>query len=133
MILHEAITRAIEGGWDVFGDLPHVTKWEVQELGDGSQELVYWIIPRHEEYHDCSLEQIIFNHDFAKALFGEKDEWYTTKCSCGGNVNHAMGFDTHHDWCARVNSNRGHEFHLKQLAISIDRLGYLAKWMGVAE
>jgi hypothetical protein len=73
-ILTKAIEKAVAGGWDFFHQLhrsddyiwfdsPLTNKWDIR-LTDGSQR-------------SCNIDRvpgginIIFNHDFAKALWGD--------------------------------------------------------------
>jgi hypothetical protein len=72
---------------------------------------------------------IIFSHDFAKAFFGEKDEWYDTKCTCGGLDFHAYGHDAHKMGCAKTKCSRGYLFHLKQMVVYENPLEYLEKFL----
>lgn len=112
-----AINIALNNGWDMFG-----VRW--LEWAVDSEDKVLFFGPNHKHF-----DEIIFNLDFAKALFGEVDEWYTTKCTCGGNKMHVHGFDTHDNDCARPKANRGFEYHLKQLALSPNRQKYLSEYV----
>jgi hypothetical protein len=73
---------------------------------------------------------IIFSHDFAKAFFGEKDEWYTTDCTCGGVDFHIAGsHDAHKLDCAKVRSSRGYLFHLKEMVVEKEPLKYIQRFL----
>lgn len=72
-ILTKAITQAIAGGCKLF----EIPKWAVKDedgelyLGSLSKfEDQEWF---SEDYEVLRYETIIFNHDFAKALWGEKN------------------------------------------------------------
>lgn len=82
-ILEKAIQKAIDGGWKPFADLVFdaVSKdgsgyawcghWEryVQMELNGNLPPDYRPVART---HDLATERLIFNHDFAKALWGEE-------------------------------------------------------------
>lgn len=66
--LEALLQKAIDGGWE----LPHEAyDWEVRpndmirftSIDDETQDPGTWYMP---------LEQLIFNHEFAKALFGDE-------------------------------------------------------------
>lgn len=114
-ILEKAITKAIEGGWKHYL-LRNVFK---------DQEANYLL-----ESRDISDYDIIFNHQFAKALWGE--EWeevpikqfneaiaqdlrpydYRTEGATVGNALHRTG-------------NKGWERHLQAMVIADDPVKYL--------
>lgn len=104
-ILEKVIQKAIDGGWkypNQFSGIP--------------ESYANWLLP--DRY-----PQLIFNPDFAKALWGEEDEWTTTKCTCGGRIHPLM--DMHDPECKRVKANRGYKFHLQQMVIAEDPIKYL--------
>lgn len=87
------------------------------------------LIKKYLEY-PCYL---LFNHDFAKAFWGEKDYWYETKCTCSGSWN--VGLDqhiqVHSDGCARPEAERGFKFHLQQMVLEEEPLKYLEQFLEV--
>ena len=99
-----AIEIALNNGWDMFGysDWP----WCMALKSDH-------LLVAGENY--CP-EQVIFNLDFAKALFGEGK----TMCRVCGATHHE---DSLHE---AVNTQIGDwQYHLQQLALSTDRQKYL--------
>lgn len=72
-ILEKAITKAVEGGWLPIGMHGNVKNKFEQLMKNYSieEEGLYSKSSMHPE---LTAEQIIFNHDFAKALWGE-EEW----------------------------------------------------------
>lgn len=80
-VLHKAITKAVDGGWDMFGHAKEpIFRWRALD-GDnhnravlacdyGQNGLMY------ENHRAYRLNEIIFNRDFAAAIAGtEKDEY----------------------------------------------------------
>ncbi len=95
-ILTKAIQKAIDGGFVLF---THANNWSEYEIVNG--DYAKWLIGMR------STPQLIFNHDFAKALWGE-----------GSN-----GYD-------RINKNgkayTDHwQYHLQQMVIADDPIAYL--------
>ena len=79
-ILEKAITKAIDGGWDIFEtenrqiEVFEVTYEQLEDEGSYYADAPHpgmFIDIRRNGYF--SVEELIFNHDFAKALWGE--EW----------------------------------------------------------
>lgn len=100
-ILGRAIARAIEGGWDtnhfhtLKGNYKHPDESEFLDiLGD---------------WHKISPLDVIFNHEFAKALWGEH---FPTK------VNETT-----------IAFSRAWEYHLQQMVISPNPIQYIAKYL----
>lgn len=91
-ILEKAIQKAVEGGWH--------SEWEYSDNADIYQHFMI----------DFKPEQYIFNHDFAKALWG--DEGFT---STGLRNYRAEGVTRH--W----------QYHLQQMVISPDPIKYLGE------
>lgn len=117
-ILEKAIQKAIDNGWDFFGKINHEKQ---DDIWFGSPISNRWDI----RYADGRLKdnnikktkdnfEIIFNHDFAKALWGE------------GYVD-AEG-DKYEDIGMGEYSTRyiAWVFHLQQMVISPDPIKYLA-------
>lgn len=108
-ILEKAIQKAIDGGYK------HPSgKLTVDEHGT----IFVWVDGATDGIraygHDTSLREIIFNHDFAKALWGE----------------YAEGFDS-----SMYSGTTGREFgpaepwksHLREMVISEDPIKYLGE------
>jgi len=87
MNLETIITRALDGGWDMFG---HAEKsrfsWEVSKcLDSNSKKLTVRFEGRDYTFVEVyQIEQIIFNVPFAKALFGEGNayHYHPENCDC---------------------------------------------------
>lgn len=113
-ILTEAINLAIKNGWQAPGKLHRVSNWS-GKFGDPADANIYiWfeaedheppVVSKHIRF--C-WEQIVFNHDFAKALWGDKlpeqagDYYYN-----GPNENYL--------------------WHLQQMVIADDPVKYLGE------
>jgi hypothetical protein len=77
-ILEKAIQKAIDGGWDTFGTGSQQIDVEEIKLIDSELQPdigvdksgIYICIHRHHGTY--SVPELIFNHDFAKALWGER-------------------------------------------------------------
>jgi len=137
--LKQLIELALDNGWGMFGHkvegncrgepifsyklhsglhLGAQLQITVRDFG-GSENYFYY------------LEKIIFDVDFAKAIFGEEDEWHTTLCTCNGMDFHIFGPDVHRPSCARASASRGFKYHIREYAPmgNEERLEYLRKWM----
>lgn len=68
------------------------------------------------------LNAIIFDHSFAKALWGEEEKHYLTHKEVKEEFS-SGGYEAY-----RID-NRGWQYHLQQLATSEDRIDYLRKWL----
>ena len=77
-ILEKAIQKAIDGGWlgvkqsenleriYYYPDSSQILKWRWEEDGRCFSDGAY------DDYESINVEVIIFNHDFAKALWGQR-------------------------------------------------------------
>lgn len=67
-ILEKAIQKAIDGGWKPDFTWPLTFSMTVEEDG-----ICKWVKDSEDEHQEVwqPVEAIIFNHDFAKALWGE--------------------------------------------------------------
>jgi hypothetical protein len=110
-ILTKAIQKAIEGGWEqnlhyLHGNLKDkeaiFMKW-VSNLELAGDHAYY----NYDEYF-CVLE-LIFNHDFAKALWGECTTWFNNQYGPG------------------IVPKDGYQFHLQQMVIADDPIAYLGE------
>ena len=97
-ILEQAITKAIAGGWDVDLEtvLPEMTKryslYGLQYSGPSS---------------------LLFNHEFAKALWGE------------ASINYES-IVTSQDGAIDMSAHEGWQYHLQAMVIADDPIQYLA-------
>lgn len=84
-ILEKAIQKAIDGGWDFFGHAKYDERqWYplnsregvgTEYIGGNNWRIELVIPPRgslRTRSYAYDLKEIIFNHDFAKALWGEE-------------------------------------------------------------
>jgi len=106
-ILERSIQKAIDGGW-ISKVIPFYT---------GRGELILKNIKHLEEY---SVEHIIYNHEFAKALWGEP------KCICGANAigSHSILFGSGIHSTASIG---GWQYHLQQMVIAPNPIEYLGE------
>lgn len=104
-ILQKAIQKAIDGGWTGC-HITHSTleKWVVT---DTPKLCIYWTTGGNAYFHPY---EFIFNHDFAKALWG--DEGFTTTGLKCGKYDGVQRF-----W----------QYHLQQMVISEDPIKYLGE------
>ena len=114
-ILTKAIQKAIDGGWEQGKNL-HVDD-------TGSPFRMYpesSLGSTHIYGHDTSIKEIIFNHDFAKALWGD---WNIVET---GRIYNADGSL---DGAGTVTSFSGKiwQYHLQQMVIAEDPIKYLGE------
>ena len=113
-ILEKAIQKAIDGGWR--GDILDI---KVEAQDDGLVRL-YW------DNTEWSVLDIIFNHDFAKALWGEKllDIYYDDNSNnyehMGGKLNYP-----YNEGAGMEYTVASWKFNLQQMVISDDPVKYL--------
>lgn len=101
--LEKAIQKAIDGGWP-------------GRFGRPAEDFMTFV----EGADPC----FIFDHDFAKALWGEKT--LDDKCVCGYThvtIPHPMRPGETH---AQAIINSGWQHHLQQMVIADDPIAYLA-------
>jgi hypothetical protein len=110
LVLEKAIQKAIDGGWEAHGVFR-----QVEFLVDEDMALLVWY-----DYGDeatflgfRSENDVIFNHDFAKALWGERK------------------VDRIEELPGRVKTyyktNSGWHYHLQQMVIAEDPIKYLGE------
>ena len=119
-ILEKAITKAIDGGWDggPFRPLPlNLNKWrfdsDYDAFGVGEYEYEIWIEP-------C---EYIFNHDFAKALWGDKQIGinYSDLNKISDDI-----FYENPDMASGLEAP-AYKYHLQQMVIADDPIKYLGE------
>lgn len=99
-ILEKAINLAIAGGWEM--EFANTTLWRPKELAEFSLMKNY-----------PTLGSLIFNHNFAKALWGEEAAY-----SWSGDVVPAEPDETAEPmW----------QYHLQQMVIAEDPIKYLGE------
>lgn len=113
-ILEKAIQKAVAGGWDMFGWRDNVLEWKI----DDRPFLVFKPANIDAGVPVYSTKDIIFNHDFAKALWGEEFPLEMKEVDTGyGKVQ--MGVQG--TW---PGSNY-FQYHLQQMVIAENPLDYL--------
>lgn len=124
-ILEKAIRKAIDGGWKPFvhRELENFFVWDhcasTFSAKDG-KDLTY------------SVSELIYKHDFAKALWGiEKKP--STCALCGYFTDNDSDKSTcaidpwgFHEWTNTYTAN-GYRYHLQQMVVSEDPIKYLGK------
>lgn len=82
-ILRKAIEKAIDSGWHMFYDDilrfdTMVDRWGV-DVGISNKKIEFWLHWRPNTHPDtktnvfaCDIEKVIYNHNFAKALWGKE-------------------------------------------------------------
>ena len=120
-ILEKALEKAIDGGWNqqlvyIHGNVKD--KWlEFKKKVDICNTQ---LILGCDQY--ASIEEVIFNHNFAKALWG--DSW-KEDCKTCGFTHYMYDKDQYDDEQADP-----YIYHLQQMVISDDPLHYLADNIG---
>lgn len=126
LLLNKAVTQALANGWDIFDAQrdkratwpPSAENVTVTESSDGRQGWDLFIASPHiyEPIADrWDAEDLIFDHGFAKALWGTNIVNHTDKILPAGTL--VEYEDYPQAW----------QYHLMLLAISDDRWAYLAE------
>lgn len=99
---------------------PKLTKAEILKRAISKAEANGWL-PKVQVRWSENSNDIIWRHDFAKALFGKEDR---PGCLCD-----------YEDWkCDEVQHNtNAWQFHLQQMVISEDPLLYLSEYLEEVE
>lgn len=123
-ILEKAIRAAIEGGWNHY-NLPHwvvdsTAKFVVFDSWDSSKG--EW---KSRVSYNPQTEVIIFNHQFAKALWG--DEVTISDCKCGADISKPHSISLGSGKHGQTVERHGWQFHLQQMVISDDPVKYLGE------
>lgn len=138
-ILEKAITKAIEGGWDGtrFMDIGGSRDWlgrppewrVVQPFTDPF--IVYTTGGVDIKEIPVYPEHILFDHDFAKALWGDKhdcDQGYHKKRSILHNPVTGKDQELNQDYVVYCLEHKpGWQHHLQQMVIAEDPIQYLGK------
>lgn len=109
--LERAIEIAIKNGWTFFGytigcDL------KITAIDPIRRVFIEWSYDSKEWAREWAAEEIIFNHDFARALW--QDYMMFPACGHCGYIDKAK-----HDW----------QHHLQQMVIAEDPIAYLSENM----
>lgn len=127
-ILEHAISKAIDGGWSDHRGLEAIEFVKATNFTVTLKGWVEFVDEGHTDESQTEIEyyfsEIIFNHDFAKALFGEK----TTN---GGTIKYfPTDYLTHEvirfQPVLEAATNRpAWQYHLQQMVIADDPIKYL--------
>ena len=112
-ILKKAVKKAVKNGF------------EGCEFGNSHIETTDdWVWIGNEEGETCSCHywEIIFDHDFAKAFWGEKE-----KCKCSGFVIQYEG------GCCCGAKESGWQYHLQQMVLCEKPLDYIKDFIDEKE
>lgn len=127
-ILEKAIQKAIDGGWTGGKELNFGGDWmgsppKLEVVAVFSPELpriMYTSGGVNSEVHYYPPTLPIFDHDFAKALWGDEDTPYAVWC----NRQYAAGAGgPDEDWY----DGQLWEFHLQQMVLAEDPIKYLGE------
>lgn len=117
-ILEKAIKLAIAGGWGIdFTAKDSLRIWE----NKSTTEMIDYR-PIEYMFNEDNYKDVIFNHDFAKALWGE--EKLSDKCKCGAEGEHSAFSPKPHGLAYR---KLGWQKHLQQMVIAPDPIKYLGE------
>lgn len=109
-ILEKAIQKAIDGGYsDLVTDGVEVLG--IDEFGEYLK-----LKGKLQGYYDCAIYQLIFNHDFAKAIW----DTYPKRVHI---VSHGRGKDGNE----RIEELPMWKYHLQQMVVSDDPIQYLGE------
>lgn len=113
-ILEKAITKAIKGGWTFpWGQEYFRPKLDVVDNPDFGPSI--WNHGEYEDWDEVTWQEIIFSHDFAKALWGElRHQLHGIDDPIQG-PGYSVTFLP--DW----------QYHLQQMVIADDPLAYLGE------
>lgn len=116
-VLERAITKAIAGGYKPDG----ITEMKSYKptIRNG-QAWVRWFNDSGQEVIQ-DLEHVIFNHDFAKAIWGD-----FTATHNGTDISSATDWSKHIDDRVVI-KQMGYKYHLQQMVIADDPIKYLGK------
>lgn len=118
-ILTRAVYTAIAGGWDIYAfmDAP----------GEGTQYYIspnddYLILPLARGGSNAkNIQLVIFNHDFAKALWGDEDH------EAFGGYDNFGSEECYRCKGATTSPEKCWQFHLQQMVIADDPIKYLGE------
>lgn len=123
-ILEKAIQKAIDGGWlPGWQDRRPIVKWGAQYAKDYEEGEGVMISGYHAKSNASMwffpIKELIFNHDFAKALWGEGKEVVLPELA-GGTFIHSLG-----DNYSQPNPTCAWQYHLQQLVVAENPIRYL--------
>ena len=127
LILKKVIEKAIKNGWGNAWEMEFFKHWSF----DGDNP--YYFVSHHPGLQNLRYESIIFKHEFCKAFFGRELLCY----DCGDKVKPPMTvmegrvqIGTGQCVCSRQfeNNEEAWQYHIQMLALSENRIGYLAEY-----
>jgi len=145
-VLRAAIELVKGNGWSFWGRRPK-PGFYYQVLLNGTEPPSLAVMYDDDLATVFMFEEIIFDHDFAKALFGEKqptserDESGNWIClHCGWDIQIQTPRDTgcnhaHHPEACDVCQAKAEDwkYHLERLVLSTDRIDYLRRYLETRE
>lgn len=131
-ILTKAIQKAIDGGWDKLDSELDIRENNVILDAPGHDiDSGQWVICNHEEWH---YTDIIFNHDFAKALWGEFPTYTHSgfeRYGVGKDVDSWLGPAKEaikdKEFVTGAINYTAWKYHLQQMVIADDPIKYLGE------
>lgn len=109
-ILTRAIEKAIAGGWDGLKGYP---LWNIHDSGNSFTPALLCVpSPDKKTKAHIGAYEVIFNHGFAKALWGEPKRVVATKTTLIHPPKSIFG---------------GWQYHLQQMVIADDAIKYLGE------
>lgn len=122
-ILTKSIEKALGNGWDMFGFAGKLKAWNVNP---GEFNYQTWLYGRLDDRMvwqlKVSVNDIIFNHDFAKAFWGEP---MCTQCK-----HTDLDCPNHHSNCdTGVYDREPWKYHLQQMVLVEDPIKYLKAYL----
>lgn len=118
-ILTKAIKQAIANGWDFNGLLAPMDpgRYEVIAPFEGNYLRIKTVSGLGDESFD-SINAVIYNHDFARALWGNKEMIaYKFHSALARNSSNLLESGAYFIW----------QFHLQQMVIADDAIAYLGQ------
>lgn len=126
-ILTKAIEKAIDNGWDYLTFIAWDEKWEPPARK--ARQVMAEFYEMYSEAEDSVFEidlvyKMIFKHDFAEALWGDKQEYIISiEETLDGTNMKSGGYE-------EAYSIYAWEFHLQQMIIADDPIKYLGENIG---
>ena len=110
-ILEKAMNKAVDSGWDIksyFNRLGYYPDTTPREFSINNIQAIYYLI---------------FNHDFAKALWGDEENKSPLEANIGGKM--GGSFDAGGAKMFEVTTKLGWKHHLQMMVIADDPIEYL--------
>lgn len=125
-ILEKAIQKAIDGGWSMYGKKEFEVRLGYFYSPDGVEYRAPYCLFHDEGESTQRLYDIIFNHDFAKTLWGGKDpEFWHLRGKVSGIKAH--GSRQVLEEVEKEPFIPEWQYHLQQMVIADDPIKYLGE------